>query len=76
MKLKEWSPAQRLLLEQLHSGLVAARARRSRLRQFMAREALAEESGLFRLARLCGISLVTMYGLSAAIGDITRLSQQ
>jgi transposase len=75
VKLKEWSPAQRMLLEQLHSGLVAARARRSKLRQFMAREALAEESGLFRLARLCGISLVTMYGLSAAIGDVTRFQQ-
>lgn len=74
-KLKAWSPAQLMLLEQLHSGLVAARVRRQKLRQFMAREALAEESGLFKLARLCGISLVTMYGLSAAIGDITRFSQ-
>ena len=74
-KVKEWSAAQRMLLEQLHSGLVAARARRSKLRQFMAKEALEEESGLFRLARLCGISLVTMHGLSAAIGDITRFSQ-
>lgn len=74
-KLQEWSPAQTMLLEQLHSGLVAARARRQKLRQFMAREALAEESGLFKLARLCGISLVTMYGLSAAIGDVTRFSQ-
>jgi len=27
---------------------------------------------LFKLARLCGISPVTMYGLSAAIGDIQR----
>jgi transposase len=74
VKVQQWSPAQRMLLEQLHSGMVAARARRSKLRQFMAREALAEESGLFRLARLCGISLVTMYGLSAAIGDVTRFS--
>ncbi len=32
-EVKEWSPAQRRLLEQLHSGLVAARARRSKLRQ-------------------------------------------
>jgi len=74
LKLKPWSPVQAMLLEQLHSGLVAARARRQKLRNFMAREVLAEEAGLFKLARLCGISLVTMYGLSAAIGDITRFS--
>ena len=75
LRLKEWSPVQKLLLEQLHSGLVAARVRRSKLRQFMAREVLAEEAGLLRMARLCGISLVTMYGLSAAIGDVTRFRQ-
>lgn len=74
VKLKEWSPVQRMLLEQLHAGLVAARARRSKLRRFMAREALEEQAGLLKLARLCGISLVTMYGLSAAIGDIHRFS--
>ena len=73
-KVKEWSPVQRMLLEQLHAGLVGARARRSKLRHFMAKEALEEQAGLLRLARLCGISLVTMYGLSAAIGDITRFS--
>ena len=75
VKLKQWSPVQQMLLEQLHAGLVAARARRSQLRRFMAREALEEEAGLLKLARLCGISLVTMYGLSAAIGDIHRFSQ-
>lgn len=75
LRLKEWSPVQQLLLEQLHSGLVAARARRQKLRQFMAKEVLEEENGLLRMARLCGISLVTMYGLSAAIGDVTRFSQ-
>ncbi|MGA9608982.1 MAG: transposase [Rouxiella badensis] len=74
LRFKEWTPVQALLLEQLHSGLLAARARRSKLRQFMAKEALSAQSGLLRLARLCGISLVTMYGLSAAIGDITRFS--
>ncbi len=72
VKLKEWSAVQQMLLEQLHAGLVAARARRSKLRHFMAKEALAEDAGLLKLARLCGISLVTMYGLSAAIGDIQR----
>jgi transposase len=73
-KLKSWSPVQAMLLEQLHAGLLAARARRQKLRHFMAKEALEEEAGLLKLARLCGISLVTMYGLSAAIGNITRFS--
>ena len=74
VQLRAWTPVQAMLLEQLHAGLVAARARRQKLRHFMAKEALDQEAGLLRLARLCGISLVTMYGLSAAIGDITRFS--
>jgi transposase len=74
LKLNSWTPVQRMLLEQLHAGLVAARSRRQKLRHFMAKEALDQEAGLLKLARLCGISLVTMYGLSAAIGDITRFS--
>ena len=73
-KLKEWSPVQTMLLSQLHSGLRAARTRRSQLRRHMASEILSEPE-LLRLARLCGLSLVTIYGLSAAIGDITRFAQ-
>jgi transposase len=73
-RLKAWTPAQAMLLEQLHVGLVTARTRRQKLRHFMAREVLAEEAGLLRLARLCGISLITIYGLSATIGDITRFA--
>ena len=73
-KVKAWTPVQRMLLEQLHTGLVAARARRSKLRHYMAKEVL-EEVELLRLARLCGLSLVTIYGLTAAIGDITRFAQ-
>jgi len=37
VRLKQWSPVQKMLLEQLHAGLVAARARRSKLRHFMAK---------------------------------------
>jgi transposase len=70
---KEWSPVQVMLLEQLHTGLVAARVRRGKLRRYMAQEVL-DEPKLLRLTRLCGISLITLYGLSAAIGDITRFS--
>ena len=73
-KLKEWSPVQTMLLSQLHRGLRAARTRRSQLRRHMASEILSEPE-LLRLARLCGLSLVTIYGLSAAIGDITRFAQ-
>ena len=72
-KLKAWSPVQLMLLTQLHQGLRAARARRSQLRRHMAGEIL-EDKELLRLARLCGLSLVTIYGLSAAIGDIQRFA--
>ena len=71
--LKNWSPVQTMLLEQLHTGLVATRVRRSKLRRYMAQEVL-DEPELLRLTRLCGISLITLYGLSAAIGDIRRFS--
>ncbi len=64
---------QALLLQQLHTGLVAVRVRRGQLRRHMAQEILQDEE-LLRLARLCGLSLVTIYGLSAAIGDIARFS--
>lgn len=70
---KQWSPVQGMLLEQLHTGLVAARVRRQKLRRYMVQEVL-DEPKLLRLTRLCGISLITLYGLSAAIGDITRFS--
>lgn len=73
LTLREWSPVQRMLLEQLHTGLVATRVRRSKLRRYMAQEVL-DEPKLLRLTRLCGISLITLYGLSAAIGDIRRFS--
>ncbi|MEO7724607.1 MAG: transposase [Chthoniobacterales bacterium] len=72
-KLKEWSPVQLMLLSQLHQGLRAARVRRGQLRRHMAGEILADQE-LLRLARLCGLSLVTIYGLSAAIGDIQRFA--
>lgn len=73
LRLKEWSPAQAMLLGQLHAGLVGARARRQQLRRYMAREILAAPE-LLRLSRLCGISLITLYGLVSAIGDITRFA--
>jgi transposase len=74
LTLRAWTPVQAMLLEQMHAGLVAARARRTRLRRHMAEEILCEES-LLRLARLCGIGAVTCFGLVAAIGAVSRFAQ-
>ena len=71
----EWTPARRMLLQQLHGSLVAARARRTLLRRHMAQEIVAEEA-LLRLTRLCGINLITLYGVVAAVGDVRRFSSQ
>lgn len=68
-----WSEAQRMLLQQLHAGLVGARSRRQQLRHYMAQEVLADKE-LLRLTRLCGISLITLYGLIASIGEIKRFA--
>jgi len=71
LALREWTPARAMLLQQLHGSLVAARARRTLLRRHMAQEIVAEEA-LLRLTRLCGINLVTLYGVVAAVGDVHR----
>jgi len=73
LTLREWTPARAMLLQQLHGSLVAARARRTLLRRHMAQEIVAEEA-LLRLTRLCGINLVTCYGVVAAVGDVGRFS--
>lgn len=70
---RNWTPAQQMLLQQLHTGLVGARARRQQLRRYMADEILADKE-LLRLTRLCGINLVSLYGLIASIGDIKRFA--
>jgi transposase len=72
-KLRAWRTAQRLLLTQLHTALVGARQRRQHRRQYMAEELLGDQEWL-RLTRLCGISLITLYGLRAAIGEIERFA--
>jgi transposase len=73
LALREWTPARTMLLQQLHGSVVAARARRTLLRRHMAQEIVAEEA-LLRLTRLCGINLVTLYGVVAAVGDVRRFS--
>ena len=72
-KVHAWTPVQTMLLEQMHSALVGARARRQKLRHYMAQEVL-ENPSLLRLCRLCGINLITLYGLISAIGDVTRFA--
>src|SRR3989449_10952165 len=73
LKVREWTPARRMLLQQLHGSLLAARARRTMLRRHMAQEIVAEEA-LLRLTRLCGINLITLYGVAAAVGDVRRFT--
>jgi transposase len=73
LQRRNWTPAQQMLLQQLHAGLVGARARRRQLRHYMAQEILANKE-LLRLTRLCGINLISLYGLIAAIGDIKRFA--
>lgn len=73
LERREWSGAQKMLLGQLHAGLVGACWRRQQLRHYMAEEILAQTE-LLRLTRLCGISLITLYGLISSIGDITRFA--
>src|SRR5437773_3430039 len=73
LALREWTPARRMLLQQMHGSLVAARVRRTLLRRHMAQEIVAEEA-LLRLTRLCGINLITLYGVVAAVGDVRRFS--
>src|SRR5213083_118776 len=73
LALREWTPARAMLLQQLHGSLLAARARRTLLRRHMAQEIVAEEA-LLRLSRLCGINLITLYGVVAAVGDVRRFT--
>src|SRR5437764_4523889 len=63
--------AQQILLQQIHVCLVVARTRRQQLCHYMAQEILADKE-LLRLTRLCGINLITLYGLVSAIGDVKR----
>ena len=73
LALRQWTPARAMLLQQLHGTLLGARARRTLLRRHMAQEIVAEEA-LLRLTRLCGINLITLYGVIAAVGDVRRFT--
>ena len=73
LSLKDWSARQKLLLREMHGGLIAARERRSRLRRMMALE-IEEQPDFLRLYKLAGLNLVTTYALIAIIGDISRFA--
>lgn len=73
LQLRSWTPARKMLLQQLHSSLISARTRRTLLRRHMAQEIVAEDA-LLRLSRLCGINLITLYGVISAVGDVHRFA--
>jgi len=73
LALKEWSPRQKVLLEEMHGSLIAARERRQRLRRMMALE-IEQQPDFLRLYKLAGLSLITTYALIAIIGDIERFA--
>ena len=73
LTLKDWSPRQKILLQEMHGTLLAARERRTRLRRLMALE-IEETPDFLRLYKLAGLNLITTYALVAIIGDITRFA--
>jgi transposase len=73
LTLREWSPRQKLLLQEMHGGLIATRERRQRLRRLMALE-IDEHPDFLRLYKLAGLNLVTTYALIAVIGKIERFA--
>lgn len=73
LTLRDWSPRQKLLLQEMHGGLIATRERRQRLRRLMALE-IEEQPDFLRLYKLAGLNLVTTYALIAVIGKIERFA--
>jgi transposase len=73
LTLKDWSPRQKLLLQEMHGALIATRERRQRLRRMMALE-IEEQPDFLRLYKLAGLNLVTTYALVAIIGDVNRFA--
>ena len=73
LALRDWSPRQKLLLQEMHGGLIATRERRQRLRRLMALE-IEEHPEFLRLYKLAGLNLVTTYALIAVIGRIERFA--
>lgn len=71
MDAREWSPMQRLLIEQMFEELVAAHQFRRRLRRIIALE-VVRDPALLQLVRLFGVAEVNAFALGAFVGDIHR----
>lgn len=71
MAQHDWTPTQRLLIEQMFEDLWQAEARRKKLRRIMAEE-IASDPELLKMMRLFGLRVIAAYALAAAIGDIHR----
>lgn len=71
LEQREWTPTQRLLVDQMFNDLWQAEARRKALRGIMAEEVAADPQ-LLKLVRLFGLHVIGAYALAAVIGDIHR----
>lgn len=71
LEQREWTPTQRLLIDQMFNDLWQAEARRKKLRQVMAEE-VANDPEILKLNRLFGVHVIAGYALAAIIGDIHR----
>lgn len=71
LQCRDWTPTQRVLIDQLFTDLWQAEARRKKLRALMAEEVTTDPK-ILQLIRLLGIRHITAYALAAIIGDINR----
>jgi transposase len=69
----EWTPMQKLLLDEMLSELQLAEARRRRLVALMAQE-VASDRSLLQLIRLLGVRHIIAFAIAAVIGDIARFA--
>ena len=70
---REWTEAQRVLLDESFSDLERSKEKQARLRKMMSREVLHDPL-MLQLLRIFGISKINAYGLIAMIGDPHRFS--
>jgi len=73
LKLREWTPARRMCCNNACS-LLQRRARRTMLPPGIWAQEIWP-GALLRLTLLCGINLITLYGVVAAVGDVHRFTQ-
>lgn len=71
LKASEWTPIQKLIIEQLFADLHQSEQQRKNLRRAIARE-VAVDPLMSRLLTLMGVRDVVAFALVAIIGDISR----